>query len=75
MADKTVSTMSTMSTMSTNTNVEEDWSTDYEICTNIHVVPHNEENDIKPRIIAYSEIKEKTNVQSNIEKLKNKFSF
>ena len=72
MADKTVSTISTLTT-----NEEDDWSSGYEIMTNIHVCPHKEEttNEIKPRIVAYSETQGKSSAPPNVEKLKKMYGF
>lgn len=76
MADKSVSTILNISTISTI--IEEDWSSGYEIMTNIHVCPHKQEqntNEIKPRIIAYSEIQAKSSAPPNVEKIKKMYGF
>lgn len=82
MADKSVLTISNISTVSTISSIssiiEEDWSSNYEICTNIHVCPHKEEettNYIKPRIIAYNEVQIKSTAQPNVDKLKKMYGF
>ena len=54
---------------------EEDWSTNYEVCTNIHVVPHKESSKmtIKARIVPCGETQ--TSKVKVSEQLKNKFGF
>lgn len=73
--------MADKDTVKSTSNEEEDWSTGYTVATNIYICPHkddqekdNNKNEIKPRIVPYSESNTSKSDQ-NTKRIKNLYGF